>query len=467
MYCFGGGLNCFGFGTTFSPPTRLDLAPLMQPLLTDASSTSCKASHPALKALSNSGSPSQDNSGGMSCKTSASKDVGHAPTDREKTAASAPLLDRLDPKHRGGAVDSSSSAPRGIDQADTLNASSDPAADNLPVGTAKHQNSWQTTDAALHIPASGKGTSAMGSGRCQHQKGVKQTAFAVEKGHAKAAKDSLRALGWLDRTCKAQADSCGCICLPLTTEGDLHLSQMQTNLVSVHKQSQAQSLGDARQLTHAQTDTRGHFAHRTADLASEQGHSLPQSAELPLNGHALSTHLAAPPQPKVNETAHHLVSHADPRQLDGDSPVMHTTRHGAASSAEMAPQLQVPSAGGVQRSCQPQGRNQNQERDCLKGLLTSHAATLQHLLSPIAPARSGLGPAARLRCLIAELLHQQVPNHLLLILVPVWDLGLLMSGLHDTLLHSCHFTSQFDHTKCSESGCCAVAPCNALKLLWF
>lgn len=178
LMLLGGGMNCFGFGTTFSPPVQLNLAGLV--------------SRPS------------------------------------RSAHAAPLAQQ-------GAVSSSPGAHRAAEQPHesarhrpTENAAVNDH--NSIIGTC----TAQATNSTLRAVSSG------GSGRSQPQSlhrelgtggGEQRSAgdgmgLAVSKRQAKQAKDALKALGWLDPSLKSTTTA-DTVCLPLSHKGVTLLPRLQ------------------------------------------------------------------------------------------------------------------------------------------------------------------------------------------------------------------------------------------------
>ena len=334
-------MNCFGFGTTFSPPVKIDLTPLLhlpqqrEPcsgnlLASDKSHVSGNAvavprtgdddqfaaSSPSAALLSNGNS-----------KKSAGKGKHHGRGTKTEQKPHALLAAR----HATNAVDQSTQ------QTDILASGT--------IGATQQQ---------LDAPASTSTIAQDGPDSQGHM------AFAVHKAHAKAAKDSLRALGWLDRSCKAQTDSSSRICLPLTATGTKHL-----NPITPHTQ---------------ETDSDHHMAPLESGYAATE-----QSLE---------------------QTDHSLATSAK-RSSQAD-PSAHAEHNPSATSLDSESVTAVQQHPSLQHEANDQSRHQAMSPDqCLRDLMASCKGMLQPLTT-VTSAKSGIGPAARLRQHVTVLLQEQV-----------------------------------------------------------
>ena len=196
-------MNCFGFGTTFSPLVLLDLT-----------------------SLAPSPRPHQSTS-----------DVGlHKEMNSRLTAQTAPDL---------GAQTSGQQADFGTRESAAAAAAAAAAAltDHEYKGHVPSSPVWSSADHA-HSSLSGhvsQPVPSIGSGQqeADHKKGL-----AVERLQAKLAKDALKALGWLDQSCKTQTDTAGeYVCLPLTDEAAITLLTFKSPSSGTAHSSKWLSLG--------------------------------------------------------------------------------------------------------------------------------------------------------------------------------------------------------------------------------
>lgn len=354
LYCLGGGMNCFGFGTTFSVPMQLDLSPLLQQC-----ERSFSQSH-MLSHLNKSNAQMGKSNPPLGKFTS----QGEKSTPPRQQAAL--LSDCSVGKHKvqvvstGTASFSESSLHpltvfRNTDNA--LDLSSQPEASTQGVSTAG------VPTAVEDAPTFPSQPTASGDSHA----GQIRMAFAICKAQAKSAKDSLRAVGWLDRSCKAHADALGNICLPITEVGSQQLASYQPY----------------------------------APCGPDSQTNVPLQ-----NGHAPTAQLSASSQQSsyVSVSDQHpstAQSHTQPDVLNTNGMYIEST-----TCAQPHPREQRCVNGNTKHV---QGSPGQQHMRCLKHMLANGSAKLQPL-DAVIPARAGVGPAAKLRQQIQELLEQQVSH---------------------------------------------------------
>lgn len=356
LYCLGGGMNCFGFGTTFSPPMQLDLTSLQQ----------------------------------QSSQQPADSPDSQLPSGKTLAPAAVPILASSTKGNKPGTSPGGSKRPP---QVNWKQAGLHPMrhADNAVDQATQPQTYAPAVSSASTVNYAV--TPGVVSGRDQDEQ-VKMS-FAVPKAHAKVAKDSLRALSWLDRSCKAQTDSAGNICLPLTDPGYKHLA--------LH-QPKAQDSG----LTQSVTPVQNGLARSGTPVQNGPAQSVTpvQNGCSPEGGCTLltqhSSHASAEQERSVKPNAQETAS------PDAPSPSgMLTSR---TASEHVGPMSDREAHGTSKQHV----LSLKQCRSCLMDLMANSVATLQPL-SSVAPAKSGMGPAARLRLHVQQLLQQQVEFCLLAI----------------------------------------------------
>ena len=202
-------MNCFGFGTTFSPAVLLDLSSLIN------QDTALQAA--TAKAYATAGSHATGSS------------MHHNQDGDRGPPAEASFPIEVDPLMNAESLPASESSQG------SCPASKHP----LQTRALSHVSAAAVSSASVHdSPAAGDETSSQKracNGHVSSQMQGKQ-GLAVARLQAKAAKDALKSLGWLDQSCRAQADAQNHqICLPLTDEGStmlqsLHLSSCNGNL---------------------------------------------------------------------------------------------------------------------------------------------------------------------------------------------------------------------------------------------
>lgn len=327
LYCLGGGMNCFGFGTTFSNPVQLDLAPLHQH---PQQSLSQSQTLPAADAMSSVSQPTAVP--GSNSRISRGKPDIKPDRDSAGAGTNCRQLPSGGPRRVHNAMDASEQPQLNMPSIEPADA---PAA------------AQQGDVAAGRIAANGN----------QQEAGPVQMAFAVHKAHAKAAKDGLRALDWLDRSCKAQADTANLICLPITKAGGCHLAS-------------ANQGGNAH-----------HFAASLSD-----GHS------------------ALPQQQLLN---------ASVQEQDQLSSNAQTEQQTCLTSGDVSIDVET----APQPHAQPRSRVNGKGKD-VAVTPDQHVANLKHMLAvgnarlqplgAVVPAKCGLGPAVKLRQQMQALLEEQV-----------------------------------------------------------
>ncbi|DBA73560.1 TPA: hypothetical protein ACH3X2_009802 [Trebouxia sp. C0005] len=183
----GGGMNCFGFGTTFSPPVQLDLTPLMR---------------------SPAASQNTVNTAQLGYITEGlTRHIGQSSIEHEAPTGAAAQL-----KPSGHVTEAAKSPSRGHSGAGSLTV-------DTPTGSSG--NRQQSASHAVTQP--GHKTTPVATGI---QSG-ERLGLAVTRREAKVAKDALKALGWLDQSCKAHTDTqTGCVCLPITDEASTALASL-------------------------------------------------------------------------------------------------------------------------------------------------------------------------------------------------------------------------------------------------
>ena len=194
----GGGMNCFGFGTTFSPLVLLDLTSLAPSTRPHQSTSDVGLNKEMNSRLTAQNGPD------LGAQTSGQRtDFG----TRESNAAAAALTDH---EYKGHVPSS-------------------------PVwSSADHAHSSLSDHVSQPVPSIGPGQQ-----EADHKKGL-----AVERLQAKLAKDALKALGWLDQSCKAQTDTAGeYVCLPLTDEAAITLLTFKSSSSGTAHSSNWSSFG--------------------------------------------------------------------------------------------------------------------------------------------------------------------------------------------------------------------------------
>ena len=333
-------MNCFGFGTTFSPPMQLDLTSLQQHL----------------------------------SQQLADSPDSQLPSSKTLAPAAVPILASSTQGNKPGTSSGVSERPPQVNQR------------QAGLHSVRHADNAvdQATQPQTHAPSVSSASTvehAVTPGERDQDEQVK-TSFAVPKAHAKVAKDSLRALSWLDRSCKAQTDSAGNICLPLTDPGYKHLALHQPE---AHGNGLAQAV----------TPTHNGVAQSVKPI---QNGCVPAGDCTLLSQH--SSHASARQQQSVKP------NEQEAKAADTPSSTGIPTSQTAVDHSGPMPDHEA-RGNSKQHVLSPK-----QYRTCLMNLMADRVATVQPL-SSVAPAKSGMGPAARLRLHVQQLLQQQVSFALL------------------------------------------------------
>ncbi len=181
-------MNCFGFGTTFSPPVRLDLTPLMH----SPAASQVTANTAQLGSVPK-GSTGHIGQSSIEHGTPSGAAAQHKPSVHVTEAA------------RSSAVGHNSAGPSSTDTVTSSCGDRQQPASHHAITQPSHKS----------MPAA----TGVQSGE--------KLGLAVTRSKAKVAKDALKALGWLDQSCKAHTDAqTGCVCLPITDEASTALASL-------------------------------------------------------------------------------------------------------------------------------------------------------------------------------------------------------------------------------------------------
>lgn len=390
-------MNCFGFGTTFSPPVLLDLTSLVK--RHTAAQPSKSATCPALDGTASGQNPDSTLSAltmdAAAAQASDSTTPGQNP-DRALRCGAVSDAKGLEPMH--GAVTGAKAIPTpnegdraGVLQGGTgrggAKATASPSAQGPPPGD---QSLQQHAVAACNWHA-----------QSQAQLGAGKQGLVVARLQAKAAKDALKGLGCLDRSCRAGTDpSSGVVCLPVTDRGRAVLgfaafSCAQTRSDPVKSAETGASSQSCAEHNSAQADS--------TELSSAQT----SSAQLNSAGCA-----------KLNPAG---VSSAAKPDLGDCSTVQSSSSCTGCSQPLPTGKLPVTdgswgklkgSTAGAKGKKRQAGASQEADMACLQALMQAGLAVLQ----PMEVHRSGRdegGPAQRLKGAVTHLLQQHVSLTLL------------------------------------------------------
>jgi len=323
----GGGMNCFGFGTTFSPPVQLDLTALMR-----SAAASQDTAKTAQLGFVTEGSTRHIGQSSVEHETPSGAASQHKPSALVTEAA------RSSAAGHDGA---------GLSPTDTVTSSSGNR--QQPASHAVAQPGHSSSPAASSIQP------------------VETLGLAVARGKAKVAKDALKALGWLDQSCKAHTDAqTGCVCLPITDEASTALASLwpgSSGSMTQHESTSTKPGGSS----HAQ-DACTSIAEAEAAPATKQSLQQLRQESIP------SSAGVRPPIPEPKGSPHSRPK-GSPQSANGDS------------GWESGPEAHVAR---------------------LLVLLQCALAVVKPMKMHTSCTHQG-GPAAKLRSAVTHILQQQVP----------------------------------------------------------
>ncbi len=245
-------MNCFGFGTTFSPPLLLDLTNLpKQPMAGNTDLPRAQAS--------DSTAPGNEADTTLAAANSGSYQASDRPPHRQspdKTLTRGALPEEaigLKLTHQGTPTAAATPPPEGVCRGVCPPGGLPGRAGAQAAAGSETTQGHPVEEQSSQQPA------------CkEHAKSdVGKQGLAVVRLQAKAAKDALKSLGWLDQAYKAYSDpSTGLVCLPLTDSGGATL--------------QGAGFKSDAELTFALGDTAVHSVlNGTSDAAVSMGSSRP------------------------------------------------------------------------------------------------------------------------------------------------------------------------------------------------
>ena len=410
IFCLGGGLNCFGFGTTFSPAVILDITSLVdQHTLSDSANA---AAHQASNGTAHGQNPDRtlDYGSVAAYQASDSTMCEHNPHRSSAIEAAAAHQASDDTTHgqnpdrtliSGSLAEEKSFEPIAIHHAAMgTKAAPGPAGvtrgDHLQGGAGR---GGAEAPASLTSGSHCQGgllsqvAACKGHGYGEAQEASKQ-GLAVARLQAKAAKDALRGLGWLDRSCRADTDSStGVICLPVTDSGCTMLQSAEF--------SSAQPESDP-----VRSAEPGSSQHSSAHLDSKSSSAHLSSAQLSSDGLSSAQHGSAA-----------QLNYADASSVPRSSSYADTCMASEVPLTDGSPGKLKGSTVGAKGGKRKAVRSQKADMACLQALMQAGLAVVR----PIAMNKSGRvdgGPAHRLRGAVAALLQQQVSMALMCYVSP-------------------------------------------------
>lgn len=424
IFFLGGGMNCFGFGTTFSPPLVLDVTSLVgqNRFSASADAAACQASdgtahgqscyrtldysdvaaHQASDSTVYRQNSNRSLATDAAAAQQASDDTSHGQNpDKDLLSGAWPEPKGMEPSALPHTVIGAKPTPsltggtRGEYLQGGAGRGGPKAAASLTPGS--HPQGQQLSQQ----------TACVGDRHAQAQELSK--ALAVARLQAKAAKDALKSLGWLDRSCRADIDpNSGVICLPLTDSGSTMLQSAAFNA-----------------------------AQPESDPATSTQPSSPQLSSAQLNSaQASSAQLSSDGLSWAQRSTTAQLNHVDA------GTVQHSSSCSALSTAssQPLPTSELPVTIGslarlkgstVERKSRKRQAVGSQEANmaCLQALMQAGLAVVQ----PIPTSKSSRvegGPAQRLKGAVTTLLQQQVNLTLICCVTVLHTISIILCCLH-------------------------------------
>lgn len=382
----GGGMNCFGFGTAFSPPVMLDLASPMHQLRSDASSLSSAQSRsaaPQARTEARSTVPGLSSAEARfdACLPSTTEAGSAAPAtaraEASPTASVPPVTEARSTAAQSSATEHNSDPGAATASSTTGSVHPDGSSHckqenglyvRLSTGEAYDLGSAMTKGQGQQPAEQGmslaepreQGQQPQGQGQQPQGQGQQSAGqrlgLAVNNLQAKAAKDALKALGWLNQSFKAGVHGQR-ICLPLTDKGSVALIKLQSKCVE------------------SQTTPNGHTASSDCQAAG----------------------------PNAQHTCQFLTDSGGMELPKLQSQAVEAQQ--AANGLADSPDCQ---AAGLSKGESSLAANSNAiaHAACLRGLMQNGCAALQPMQAQLSSRHEG-GPATRLRAAITQLLQNQ------------------------------------------------------------
>ena len=365
-------MNCFGFGTTFSPAVLLDLTGLVRnnkaSWPASGNATACQPPH------ATGHRPKSDDilAGDDDARQQAPDSTVHAQKpDRTGPGGNAATYHTSDGTAHGQNPDrtlTSGALPRAVGleltnhvvtlyTKPTLTPAGSTPGQHPKGGAGKGGVKTAASSTAEGYPSSEELSQQSACNQGAQSNSAGKQGLAVARLQAKAAKDALKGLGWLDKSCRACTDpSSDVICLPLTDSGRTKLqSACLSSPQASSPQASSPQLGPAARLNHADAKPVSSGTSCTA-LSMANAQPLP-TGELPMT----------------------------------------------AGSSDRLKGRTVGTKGKKQKAV----GSQEADMACLLALMQAGLAVVQ----PMETLRSGRvegGPAQRLKGAVAHLLQQQV-----------------------------------------------------------
>ena len=393
-------MNCFGFGTTFSPPVVLDVISLINQHRFSHSADAAAhqasdstahqyssdrtldygdvAAHQASDNTVCAQNPDRILATDAAAAQQASDDTAHGQNpDRTLLSGALPEAKGLEPSAVHHAVTSIKPTP----------SPTGGTTGEYPQGGAGRGGLKAAASLTSGTPPQREQLSkqALCNGHAQSQELSKGLAVARLK--AKAAKDALKGLGWLDRSCRADTDpSSGVICLPLTDSGSALLQSDDFSSAQFESDPAMAAHPSSPQLSSAQLSS---AQASSARLSSDGLSSALRSMTAQLNRADAGT--------VQNSSSCSTLSMASSQPLPtGELPV---------TNGSLA-RLKGSTAGPKSRKQKTVG-SQEADRACLQALMQAGLAVVR----PVATSKSSRaegGPAQRLKGAVTVLLQQHV-----------------------------------------------------------
>ena len=393
----GGGMNCFGFGTTFSVPVMLDLTRIMHKpgcaasVLSPAPAKSSASAPSAVKPLPENSLHQRE------AATERMTDPGAA-TASSVTAGASGEGSSVCTHQNGFSTVSISGEAHGMCSAVPLGQGQQPAGQKADLAVPQGQGQQPQGPGQQR---QGRGQQPQGQGQ---QSAGPKLGFAVNKLQAKAAKDALKGLGWLDQSFKAGLHEQR-ICLPLTDKGGVALIKMQGKCVESQTTPNGHIDGSDCQATGTNAQHTCHLLTDNGDIEHSKLQSKSEASQQAANGdtdssdcQAAGTHLQQTCVPLTDNGGLELSKPQSKPQGSQKATNGHTNSSDCQSTA-------IRKRG---RSLVANG-DANAHEACLRGLVQNDCAALQSMQPQLSSRHEG-GPATRLKAAITQLLQNQVTS---------------------------------------------------------
>ena len=431
-------MNCFGFGTTFSPAVVLDITSLIQQH--SVSDSANAAAHQASDGMAHGQNPDRtldcaevaayQGSDSTVCRQNpnsisaiddaaaafqSSDNTAHGQNpDRTLAGEAWPEAKRLEPIAKYHAVIGTkpTPSPTGGIRGEYLQGGAGRGGPNAApsLNSGSHPQDEQLSQQAA----------CNGQGHGQAQDASKQ-GLAVVRLQAKAAKDALKGLRWLDRSCRADVNtSSGVVSLPLTDSGCAMLQSAEFSFAQPESDSAGSIEPSSSQYSSALFTSAG-----------------PSSAEL--SSSQLSCDGLSPAQHSSVGQLNDADAGSVPRSSSYTDPCMASSQPlptGAVPLTDGSSGMMEGSTVGAKGRERKAVGSQKADMACLQALMQAGLAVVRPMATSQSSRLEGT-PAQRLKRAVTALLQQQVSPTLMCcatMLCTIFLILLWLNGILD-LLH--------------------------------